>query len=58
MEGHGLRQRHACKLVGLDRSTLRYQRKRPDDPAVDNHWASWPRSGVALVSRVGLDVGA
>jgi putative transposase len=31
IERHGLSQRHACKLVGLDRSTLRYQRKRPDD---------------------------
>jgi putative transposase len=31
MERHGLSQRHACRLVGLDRSTLRYQRKRPDD---------------------------
>src|SRR5271170_4069342 len=31
IERHGLSQRHACRLVGLDRSTLRYQRKRPDD---------------------------
>jgi putative transposase len=34
MERHGLSQRHACELVGLDRSTLRYQRKRPDDAAL------------------------
>jgi hypothetical protein len=34
MERHGLSQRHACRLVGLDRSTLRYQRQRPDDAAV------------------------
>jgi len=34
MERHGLSQRHACRLVGLDRSTLRYQRKRPDDVTV------------------------
>ena len=34
MERHGLSQRHACRLVGLDRSTLRYQRKRPDDAAL------------------------
>ena len=34
MERHGLSQRHACRLVGLDRSTLRYQRKRTDDTAV------------------------
>ena len=34
MERHGLSQRHACRLVGLDRSTLRYQRKRPDDAAI------------------------
>jgi len=34
MERHGLSQRRACRLVGLDRSTLRYQRKRPDDAAV------------------------
>ena len=34
MERHGLSQRHACELVGFDRSTLRYQRRRPDDAAV------------------------
>lgn len=34
MERHGLSQRHACRLVGLDRSTLRYERKRPDDAKV------------------------
>src|ERR1700739_1076900 len=34
MERHGLSQRHACRLGGLDRSTLRYQRKRPDDATV------------------------
>jgi len=31
MERHGLSQRHACRLVGMDRSTLRYQGQRPDD---------------------------
>src|ERR1700722_11845595 len=34
MERHGLSQRHACRLVDLDRSTLRYQAKRPDDSAL------------------------
>jgi putative transposase len=34
IERHGLSERHACRLVGLDRSTLRYQRKRPDDATV------------------------
>jgi putative transposase len=34
IERHGLSQRHACRLVGLDRSTLRYERKRPDDAKV------------------------
>ena len=34
MERHGLSQRHACRLVGLDRSTLRYRCKRPDDATV------------------------
>ncbi len=34
MERHGLSQRRACRLVGLDRSTLRYRCKRPDDAAV------------------------
>jgi putative transposase len=33
MERHGLSQRRACRLVGMDRSTLRYQGKRPDDSA-------------------------
>jgi putative transposase len=31
MERHGLSQRRACRLVGIDHSTLCYQRKRPDD---------------------------
>ena len=34
MERHGLSQRHACRLVGIDRSTLRYQRKQSDDATV------------------------
>jgi putative transposase len=34
IERHGLSQRHACRLLGLDRSRLRYQRKRTDDTAV------------------------
>jgi len=31
MERHGLSQRRACRLVGIDHSTLCYRRKRPDD---------------------------
>ena len=31
MERHGLSQRHACRLVGLDRSSMRYKCRRPDD---------------------------
>lgn len=31
IEQHGFSQRRACRLVGIDHSTLRYQRKRPDD---------------------------
>ena len=34
MERHGLSQRHACELVGLDRSTLRYRCRRQDDSAL------------------------
>ena len=34
MERHGLSQRRACELVGLDRSTLRYRCRRPDDLAL------------------------
>jgi putative transposase len=34
MERHGLSQRHACRLVGMHRSTVRYQGKRPDDAAL------------------------
>jgi hypothetical protein len=34
IEGHGLSQRHACELVGLDRSTLRYRCRRADDSAL------------------------
>ena len=34
LERHGLSQRHACRLVGMDRSTLRYRGKRPDDWAL------------------------
>jgi len=28
MERHGLSQRRACRLVGIDHSTLRYRSKR------------------------------
>jgi putative transposase len=34
MERHGLSQRRACRLVGIDHSTLGYRSKRPDDTAV------------------------
>jgi putative transposase len=34
MERHGLSQRRACELVGLDRSTLRYRYRRADDSAI------------------------
>ena len=34
MERHGLSQRRACELVGLDRSILRYRCRRPDDSAL------------------------
>jgi len=31
IERHGFSQRRACRLIGIDHSTLRYQSKRPDD---------------------------
>ena len=34
MERHGLSQRRACGLVGLDRSTMRYRCRRPEDTAI------------------------
>ena len=34
MERHGLSQRRACELVGLDRATVRYRCRRPDDSAL------------------------
>jgi putative transposase len=34
MERHGLSQRRACRLMGWDRSSMRYQRRRPDDTAL------------------------
>jgi len=34
MERHGLSQRRACRLVDIDRSTLRYRCKRVDDAAL------------------------
>ena len=34
MQRHGLSQRRACELVGLDRSTLRYRCRRPEDTAI------------------------
>jgi putative transposase len=34
MERHGLSQRRAGELVGLDRSTLRYRYRRPEDTAI------------------------
>ena len=34
MESHGLSQRRACQLIELDRSTLRYRCRRPEDTAI------------------------
>jgi putative transposase len=34
VEGHGLSQRRACRLVGIGHSTLNYQRRRANDDAV------------------------
>ena len=34
MEGHGLSQRRACRLVGIGHATLPYQRRRANDDAV------------------------
>jgi putative transposase len=34
IEQHGLSQRRACRLVGIDHSTLRYQPRRGDDLAI------------------------
>jgi len=34
MERHGLNQRRACELVGLDRSTMRYRYRRSEDTAI------------------------
>ena len=34
IERHGLSQRRACRLVGIDHSTLRYQPRRADDSAL------------------------
>jgi len=34
MERHGLSQRRACELIGLDRSTMRYRCRRPEDTAI------------------------
>jgi putative transposase len=31
VEQHGFSQRRACRLIGIDHSSLRYQSKRPDD---------------------------
>src|ERR1700720_4455007 len=31
IEQHGFSQRRACRLIGIDHSTSRYQSKRPDD---------------------------
>lgn len=34
MERHGLSERRACELVGMDRSTMRYRCRRPEDTAI------------------------
>ena len=34
IERHGLSERRACRLVGIDHSVLRYQAKRADDTAI------------------------
>ena len=33
-EVHGVSQRRACTVIGVDRASIRYRRRRPDDGAV------------------------
>ena len=44
MERHGLSQRHACRLVGIDRSTLRYRASGQMTGRCDSDCANWPRN--------------
>ncbi len=49
----GLSQRRACELVGLERSTCRYSRHRPDDKRLLEQLRAWaarrPRWGYRLL---------
>ena len=59
MERHGLSQRRACKLVGLDRSTLRYQCRAAGRLGAAATTARAGRGAQTLrVSAAGLDAGA
>jgi putative transposase len=33
-ETHGVSERRACSIIGVDRSSVRYRHQRPDDPVV------------------------
>lgn len=56
-EMHGISQRRACSLLGVDRTSVRYQTRRPDDTsvrarlrelAVERRRFGYPRLGILL----------
>jgi hypothetical protein len=59
IEEHGFSQRRACRLIGIDHSTLRYQSKRPGRrataPAAAGVGSATP---PVRLSQVGLAIGS
>ncbi len=33
-DGHGVSQRRACRVIGVDRALIRYRSRRPDDASI------------------------
>jgi hypothetical protein len=44
---HEASQRRACQVIGADRSSIRYRRRRPDDGIIRSRFARSPLFGAA-----------
>ena len=55
IEQRGFSQRRACRLLGIDHSTLRYRSKRPDDAALPERLRKLAQERRSLrLSQIGL----
>ncbi len=49
---HGVSQRRACLAIGVERISIRYRGRRPDDGAVALEWRAPSEDSVGLLCRI------